>query len=63
MNTIIKITYERGAKCCYNAIKGTVAMDIKRMNLSFEDYNSDSWVIMPMDHMTDIELDPEEEGE
>lgn len=63
MNTIIKITYESGAKCCYNAVKGSVTMDIARMNLIYREYNSESWIIMAMDHMTDIELDPEEEGE
>ena len=63
MNTIIKITYESGTTFCYNAVKGSVSMDIKRMNLSFLECNYNSWVIMAMDHMTDIELDPEEEGE
>lgn len=63
MNTIIKITYESGATFCYNAVKGSVSMDIKRMNLSYREAINDSWVIMAMDHMTDIELDPEEEGE
>ena len=63
MNTIIKITYESGATFCYNAVKGSVAMDIARMNLSYREYDTSSWIIMAMDHMTDIELDPEEEGE